>query len=67
MGAVVFLSLLGAIPACALAAVLWARVSGDGTAEQNARQMAHAAGWTAVALGLQGISLLATALAAILG
>jgi hypothetical protein len=66
MGAIVFLSLLGAIPACAIAAVLWARAAHPSSAEATATLIARAARWTAAALVLQAISLLATALAAIL-
>ena len=60
MGALVLLSLLAAIPACALAALGWARVSVRHPAEENARRIAVAARWTAVALLMQGVSLLAT-------
>ena len=67
MGAVVFLSLLGAIPACAIAAVLWMRVAKVRSAADNAAQIAHAARWTAITLALQAISLTGTAIAAILG
>lgn len=67
MGALVFLTLLGAIPACGVAAALWAGVARGRSAEDKAARLALAARWTAVALALQGISLLATALVAVLG
>ena len=63
MGSVVYFSLVAAIPACAVAAVLWARVTPSRSAEDNARRIASAAHWTALALTLQAISLLATAYA----
>jgi len=67
MGALVFLTLVGAIPACGVAAVQWARIARGRSVEDNAARLAQAARWTAVALALQGASLLATALVAVLG
>lgn len=67
MGAVVFLSLLASIPACAVAALLWARVSRAASAEENSARMVRAARWTALALGFQAVSLFATAYVAFRG
>lgn len=66
MGAVVFLSLLASVPACAIAAALWVKASRAGAADAAAR-MARAARWTAFALACQALSLFATAYVALAG
>jgi|GEM_PF-4698368 len=67
MGAVVFLSLLAAVPACAVAAVLWAGVARAGSREESGRRLARAAGWTALALAFQALSFFGTAYVAMTG
>ena len=67
MGALVFLTLVSAIPACGVAAAHWAQVARGRSVEDSARRLARAARWTAVALALQGVSLLATAFVAVRG
>lgn len=67
MGAVVFLSLLASIPACAVAALLWARAARGASPEDTSARIARAARWTAVALSFQAVSLFATAYVALGG
>jgi|KBSSwiStaDraftv2_1062776.scaffolds.fasta_scaffold58762_7 hypothetical protein len=65
MGAVVFLSLLASIPACALAAWLWACVAKAASAEEVRARISRAAIWTALALAFQALSFLGTAVVAL--
>jgi hypothetical protein len=67
MGAVVFLSLLAAVPACAIAALLWLRVGRAGASADLGRRIARAAAWTALALALQAVSFCGTAYVALTG
>jgi hypothetical protein len=67
MGAVVYFSMVAAIPACAIAAVLWGRITSALSPEENAKRIASAAHWTALALTFQAVSLLATAYAVLAG
>ena len=67
MGAVVFLSLLAAVPACVVAALFWARVPRAASTEDASRRIAWAAGWTALALALQALSFFGTAYVVLTG
>ena len=67
MGAVVFLSLLAAVPACAIAALFWALVPKAASTADASRRIARAAGWTALALAFQAVSYLGTAYVAFMG
>lgn len=67
MGALVFLSLIAAVPACAIAAVLWALAPRGRSPDAVSRRIAHAAGWTALALAFQALSFFGTAYVVLTG
>lgn len=66
-GALAFVGVLGGAPACAAAAWLWWRACATRDLDVRQRLMRRAAGWTALGMALQALSLFATLWAAFLG